>query len=306
MKPEITIGVCVRNREDYIGETIDSILDQDFPHESMELIIVDDGSEDSTLSVIRDYLPKLDMPTKVIHHEWKGLGPSRNVVVNNARGRYVVWVDSDMTLPANHVRKQVEFMEKNPKAGIGKARYGVPPEDNLVTALENIPFVVDDAHAGNEWKTASKLPGTGGAIYRVKAIRQVGGFNDQLTGTGEDQDAAYRVKEAGWSICRTNAVFYEKRCKTWNASWNKYVWYGCGDFDLYLKNKSIFSLPKMTPLGGFFAGLLYSIAAYRMTHRKVVFLLPIHFTFKMTAWCFGFLKRYVAKQSACLTARSYA
>ncbi len=118
----------------------------------------------------------------------------------------------------------------------------------------------------------------------------MGGFDGNLKGTGEDQDAVYRVKEAGWSICRTNTVFREKRSKTWKALWDKHVWYGVGDYSLYLKNRSIFSLYKMTPFIGFIAGILYSISAYKLIHRKVVFVLPIHFTFKMTAWCLGFLK----------------
>ena len=293
MTPNVTIGVCVRNCEASVREAIDSILDQDFSHELMEVIFVDDGSEDKTLSVILDSVSRVDMNVRVFSGEWKGLGHARNVVVDNARGDYIVWVDGDMILPRDHVRKQVEFMEQNPKVGIAKAKCSAFLEENLVATLENIPFVVDDVRAGNEWKTASKLPGTGGSLYRVEAIRQVDGFDNQLKGTGEDQDAAYRVEAAGWSIYRTNALFYERRSKTWKALWDKYVWYGYGDYRLYRKNRSIFSLHKMVPLAGFFAGLLYSLIAYRLTRRKVVFLLPFHYAFKMVAWCLGFAKGQV-------------
>jgi len=296
MRPTVTIGICVRNCEASLTEAVDSILDQDFPHERMEVIFVDDGSEDATYSIILESIARMDIEARVYHNNWMGLGVARNVVVDNAKGDYIVWVDGDMILPKDHVRKQVEFMKRNPTGGIAKAKcMHAFVEENLVAALENIPFVVDDVSAGNEWKTALKLPGTGGSIYRVKAIRQVGGFDDHLKGTGEDQDAAYRVKESGWSIYRTNAVFYEKRSKTWKAIWHRYVWYGYGDYDLFLKNRRIFSLQKMTPIAGLIAGVLYSIAAYRLTHQKVVFLLPFHFAFKMTAWCFGFFKGYVGK-----------
>ncbi|MEM5867131.1 MAG: glycosyltransferase [Candidatus Aenigmatarchaeota archaeon] len=43
---------------------------------------------------------------------------SINVVVKNASGKYIIWVDCDMILPKDHVQKQVEFMEQNPKVGI--------------------------------------------------------------------------------------------------------------------------------------------------------------------------------------------
>ena len=284
--PIVTIGMCVRNCASTIREAIESVLAQDYPHELMEIIFVDDGSEDETLSIIMDYVSKIDMKVKVFHHEWKGLGVSRNVVVDNASGKYIIWVDGDMRIPKDHVKKQVEFMEKNPKVGIAKAILGIMDGDSIVAVLENVPFVVLHSKTSS---LESKLPGTGGAIYRVEAIRQVGGFDDRMKGTGEDQDAAFRIRKKGWLIKRSPAIFYERRGQTWGDIWKKWLWYGLGDYDLYRKNREIFSLFKMNPIAGFINGLLHIIEAYKLTHRKTVLLLPFHFAFKMTAWYLGFI-----------------
>jgi len=254
----------------------------------MEIIFVDDGSDDGTLRVISDSVSRMDMCVKIFHGKWQGLGPARNMVVDNACGDFIAWVDGDMTLPRDHVRKQVKFMEQNPKVGIAKARYGMLRGENIVGALENIPFIVYDCKDGS---LNLKLPGTGGAIYRVEAIRKVGGFDNYLKGVGEDQDAACRVKAAGWLLKRSPCIFYEKRVDTWKNLWDTYFWYGYGDHDLFQKSRNIFSLYKMVPIAGFVAGALYTLEAFRLTHRKAVFLLPFHFAFKMTAWCFGFAKR---------------
>jgi len=289
MKPKVTVGVCVKNAEATIKDAIESILVQDFPHELMEVIFVDDGSDDKTLSIINSYVPKMDMQVKVFHQEWKGLGATRNVVVNNASGDYIVWTDGDMILPRDHVRKQVEFMEKNQKVGIAKARYGICSGENLLALLEDAGFLaVDSKHGG---KVTSRTLGTGGSIYRVEAIRQVGGFNDGITGVGEDMDAEYRIRKAGWlTYMGTTALFYERRMQAWKDFWDKYLWYGYGDYHLYRKNRNLFSLYKMVPIAGFVAGALYTPNAYRLTRRKSVFLLPFHFAFKMAAWCLGFIK----------------
>lgn len=284
----VTVGVCVRNCEGSVKEAIDGIIDQDFPHEFMEVIFVDDGSEDGTLRVILDSVSRMDMRVKIFCGKWRGLGPARNVVVDNACSDFIVWVDGDMMLPKDHVRKQVEFMEQNPKVGIAKAKNEMLRGENIVAALETIPFMVDDCKDGS---ANSKLPGTGGAIYRVEAIRKVGGFDNHLKGDGEDQDAAYRVKAAGWLLSRSPTIFYEKRVNTWKDLWDKYFWYGYWDHDLFHKNRNIFSLYKMVPIAGFVAGALYTLEAFRLTHQRSVFLLPFHFAFKMTAWCFGFAKR---------------
>lgn len=292
MRPKVTIGVCVRNSQQFVREAISSILDQDFPHELMEVIFVDDGSEDETLSIINSYVPRMDIKVKVFHHEWKGLGPSRNVVVDNASGDYIIWVDGDMILPRDHVMKQVEFMNKNPKVGIAKARHGMMDQESVVAVLENVPFMVYDSKDGS---VNSKLPGTGGSIYRVEAIRQVSGFDSGMRGVGEDQDAAFRIREAGWILKRSSAIFYERRVQTWDGVWRKWFWYGFGDYDLYCKNRGVFSLFRMTPLAGFVNGFLYIADAYRLIRRKSVILLPFHFAFEMAAWCTGFVSGDIRK-----------
>lgn len=288
VKPVVTMGVCVRNNASTLSEAIGSIVNQDFPHGLMEVIFVDDGSKDDTLSIIREFVSKMDIPAKVLSTKWQGLGTTRNLVVENCEGKYIVWVDGDMILPRNHVRKQVEFMEQNPKVGIAKAKYAMLSEDNIVATLENIPFLIEDSKGGRIINL--KLPGTGGSIYRVKAIRQVDGFDSNLKGVGEDQEAAYRIRAIGWVICRSPAVFYERRVKTWKDLWNKHLWYGYGNYHLYRKNRNIFSLFKMVPIAGFLVGVLGTLYAYRLTRRKSVFLLPFHFAFKTTAWCLGFAR----------------
>jgi glycosyltransferase involved in cell wall biosynthesis len=287
--PLVTIGVCVRNAASTIREAIESIIAQDYPHEFMEVIFVDDGSVDETLSIVKGYAAQMDIKVKIFHHEWRGLGFSRNVVVNNASGKYIVWVDGDMSLPEDHVSKQVEFMEKNPEIGIAKARYGVLPNESLIGFLENCAFVAADHIYGA--KPTSRTLGTGGSIYRLKAIRQAGGFDVSLSGVGEDMEAENRVRENGWLLYLASpAVFYEQRRKSWRFMWHENVWHGRGGYSVFHRDKRLISLYKMIPLAGFLAGVWYATVAYRILRRKIVFVLPIHYALKRTAWCLGFFK----------------
>jgi len=292
MKPVVTIGVCVRNCAASVGDAVDSILEQDFPHELIDVVFVDDGSEDATLSVIQNYAAKMYMCVRVFHSEWQGFGPARNVVVDNAKGDYIVWVDGDMILPKDHVRKQVEFMKQNPNIGIAKAKHGMCPAENLIGALENLAFLAVDVKYGG--RVTSRPLGTGGSIYRVKAIRQVDGFDECISGVGEDMDAEYRIRNAGWlTYIGTPATFFEKRRKTWKDLWVEGFWHGYGGYYILRKNNGMISLYKMTPPGGLLAGAWYSTIAYKITHRKTVFLLPFQYAFKRIAWCLGFIKGQV-------------
>lgn len=297
MKPNVTIGMCVRNCESFVKDAINSVTEQVFPHELMEIILVDDGSTDNTLQIISNHVAKMDIKTKVFRTEWQGLGSARNLVVNNASGDYIIWVDADEILSKDYVRMQVEFMEQNPSVGITVGVVHIVP-NNLVLSLELIPSIVDhmlyEEPRNFIWKTV-KLPGTGGATFRVKALRQVNGFDEQLKGVGEDQDVAWRIKDAKWLIRLNKATFIEKHSEmsTLRDLVKKYFWYGFGGQILYRKNKKMISLPRMTPLAGFINGFFYSLVAYKLLHQKKVFLLPFHFGLKITAWFLGFVKSQI-------------
>ena len=72
--------------------------------------------------------------------------------------------------------------------------------------------------------------------------------------------------------------------------WRKYFWYGYGCQRTAAQTRDAFSIPRMTPLVGLVAGAFYSFQAYRFLNKKVVFLLPLHFGLKLTAWTLGFMK----------------
>lgn len=284
-KTIVTIGLCVKNAEANIKEAVSSVVDQDFPHELTEIIVVDGHSQDKTLSIIKECLSRTAIK-KRIFSENKGLGFARQMVVDNARGNYILWVDGDIILSKDYVRQQVNFMEQHPSVGVAVGSFAILPEDNWVASLESIGYVIDSSR--HQKKATSKLLGTEAAIFRVEAISQVGGFDRNIKGAQEDIDITYRIRAAGWQLYITSAVFYEIQKRTWKALWSQHLWYGYGLHFIQHKNKrrNLFrdrSVDRI-PL---------SFLAYKLTHRKVVFLLPLNFVFKKAALIFGFLKAHV-------------
>lgn len=295
MKPKVTIGVCVRNCEDCVGEAIETVLDQDFPHELMELIFVDDGSEDKTSSIIQEYVLRTDVSVKVFHTSWKGLGHARNIVVANAEGDLILWVDGDMILVRDFVGKLVKFMEQHPEVGIAKGKQSLEPGDNLLATLETYSRAAGRMVDYESEKAHLKALGTGGSIYRVKAIKQAGGFDENLRGYGEDLDIEIRVRAAKWSLSTIDAKFfdYERYELTWKILWKKYWLRGYYTHYLLHKNSGLIMHYKMLPPAAFLAGLLHSRRLFSLTNRWSVFLLPFQYLFKMSAWYIGFLRSHM-------------
>lgn len=56
MEPIVTVGICVRNGENMLKNAVDSVITQDFPSDQLQIIFVDDGSNDRTPQIISEYL----------------------------------------------------------------------------------------------------------------------------------------------------------------------------------------------------------------------------------------------------------
>jgi glycosyltransferase involved in cell wall biosynthesis len=292
MKRVVTLGVCVKNCEKYLPETVKSIMDQDYPHSLLRLVFVDDGSDDGTLVLLQDLAGKVDFPAKVLHTPWRGLGHARNMVIANAEGDFILWVDGDMVLQKNFTLQLVDFMKGHPEVGIAKGKQALEPGGNLLATLEG--FARAEGRLANYRceKARGKSLGTGGAIYRFDAIKDAGWFDERLQGYGEDQDFEIRVRAAGWLLDTVDVKFhdYERYNLAWKELWRRYWARGYYTHCFNHKNPNVIKHYRMFPPAAFVSGLIHSFRIYRLTHHKKVFLLPFQFGFKMTAWYVGYLK----------------
>lgn len=92
MNPTVSIIVPVYNAEKYLPRCVDSILNQEYT--DFELLLVNDGSKDSSGSICDDYAAR-DPRVRVIHKENSGVSDTRNTALDQARGTYIQFLDSD-------------------------------------------------------------------------------------------------------------------------------------------------------------------------------------------------------------------
>jgi len=107
--PLITVVVPVYNRETLVVKTIDSILSQSYSN--FELLLVDDGSKDSSLEICREF-EKKDSRIKVFAKENGGVSTARNLGIENAQGEYICFVDSDDTVEKEYLSSFVNEINK--------------------------------------------------------------------------------------------------------------------------------------------------------------------------------------------------
>jgi len=113
MKCRVSVVVPAYNGEQFIGECIQSVLDQDF--RDFELIVVDDGSKDATSEIVEKFVQE-DSRVRLVHHEGRvnlGVSKSRNLGVKKSSGEWIAFLDADDQYLPKKLSQQVALMEAN-------------------------------------------------------------------------------------------------------------------------------------------------------------------------------------------------
>lgn len=110
MKTDITVLMPVYNAEKYLREAIDSVLAQTYT--DFEFLIVNDGSTDNSLNIIKSYS---DKRIRLINRENGGVSAALNTGLTTAKGSFIVRFDADDVCYPDRIRLQYEFMKKNPE-----------------------------------------------------------------------------------------------------------------------------------------------------------------------------------------------
>ncbi|MES2618189.1 MAG: glycosyltransferase family A protein [Bacteroidota bacterium] len=111
-RPLVSILIPAYNADRTIARTLSSCMNQTY--KQVEIIVVDDASTDYTMEVIKRF-----SNIKLITHTLnEGIAKSRNNLLREAKGKYVVWLDADDEMMHNRIEKQVMFMEYNPTVDI--------------------------------------------------------------------------------------------------------------------------------------------------------------------------------------------
>lgn len=195
---QVSIIIPSYNSEGTIRQTLDAVLDQDF--KDYEVIVVDDGSEDSTCKVVEEYRVRL------VKQKHKGPAAARNLGAKVAGGDILLFTDSDCIAERNWIKEMIQPFEEESIVGV-QGRYKTK-QPKIVARFAQ--YEIEERYGRMLKHKYIDFVGSYSAAYRSKVFLNVGGFDESFTiASGEDPDLSFRLASKGYKLVfNPSAIVY--------------------------------------------------------------------------------------------------
>lgn len=272
----VSVIIPCRNEEKFISKCLDSVLNQDYPKEKTEVLVVDGLSNDKTKEIVKSYSQKYSF-IKVLDNPQRFIPFGLNIGIKNAKGEIIVRLDAHAIYEKDYISKSLKYLIEYNVDNVGGIIKTVPLKATL--AAKSIAFCLSSFFGvGNSFfRRGSKKPREAdtvlGGCYKKEIFEKIGLFNEKLL-RSEDIELNKRLRKAGGKIILAPdivALYYPQsnfksflRHNLTDGFWATYP----------LKfGVRIFSLRHLIPLFfvlGFLAGL---ILGFFFLWGKVIFIL---------------------------------
>jgi glycosyltransferase involved in cell wall biosynthesis len=210
-QPSVSIVVPCRNEEHYIVECLDSILACDYPHDRLEVLIVDGMSDDSTRAILTDYATR-HPEVRVLDNPRRITPVALNIAIRAARGDVIVRMDAHVVYPTNYVSRLVaaldEFGADNAGAVLRTLPANQTPMGRAIAIGMSHPFGVGTSYfrigtAEPRWVDTI-------AFFCIKksTFDRVGLFDEELIRHQDGEFNARLIKAGGRILLIPDVVSY--------------------------------------------------------------------------------------------------
>jgi glycosyltransferase involved in cell wall biosynthesis len=211
--PHISVLIDTYNHERYIEQAIVSVLEQDFPREEMEIVVVDDGSTDRTPSIIEKFLPRLRYIRKING----GQASAFNAAIPELRGSIVAFLDGDDWWTKEKLTAVAEAFEQNPGvAAVGHGFYEVrdtEPAREMFVPAKTCLVDLTSVEAARLADAGLTLLGTSRLSVRREVLNRIGTLPEELAFCADSPIVAFALALGGAVILDRPLCYYRQHSR---------------------------------------------------------------------------------------------
>ncbi|HDR05161.1 MAG TPA: glycosyltransferase [Candidatus Marinimicrobia bacterium] len=223
------------NRLDEIQDLLPSLENQELEKAHFEIILVDDGSTDETIPFLKKYSSETELNLRFFRQDHKGPGEARNIGMQEAQGKYFIFVDSDCIADKRWLQAYYEAIKEQDLAGFGGPDAVLSSFSPLQKAIDYsmTSFITTGGIRGHSKKKISKYyPRSFNMGVRADIVEKIGGMNKLRH--GQDIEFSHRILSTGEPVIKVHdAVVYHKRRTSIKKFYKQVFNWGVARINLY-------------------------------------------------------------------------
>ena len=260
--PMVSVVVAARNEASFIEENVRHILDNDYPADRLEVIVVDGMSSDGTADIVRR-LGQAEPRVRLVENPRRITPVALNLGIQAARGEIILRIDGHGKVRRDYVRGVVRVLQERPEvwaAGGQADSVGIGYWGRVISAAMSTPV-----GAGNARFRLGHYTGYVDTVaycaYWKWVFDRVGPFDEELV-RNQDDDLSYRVLQAGGKIYMDSNIHYDYfvRGTPWKL-WRQYLHCGFWRTRTIQKHGRPASLRQVAPVGFVLTWITLAVAA---------------------------------------------
>ncbi len=209
-RPTVSVIIPVYNDPDGIKKTLDSLINQEYPNDEYEILVVDNGSTDETTTVIESFAEEHSLVVALSETEIQGSYAARNRGVEYATGNLLAFVDADMWVELDWIESIVRVTKQDDCDYFG-CNVEVVPVNQSPTLAER--YNMTTGFPVGEYIEESHFAPTCCLVVRREVVEVVGSFDERLI-SGGDKEFGKRVHRNGFSqgFVSDVTMYHPARC----------------------------------------------------------------------------------------------
>jgi succinoglycan biosynthesis protein ExoA len=227
--PTIDVVISTYQEEHLVGRCLEEVLAQDYPPELVTVWVVDGGSTDGTVDIVRARAATEPRLRVIADGRRRNLPASLNLVIEQSSGELVAKVDAHGFPERDFLSRAVEAFRSGGAetacAGGRPEQYGDTPFGRALALARTTRFGVGDSvYAGTS--TRESVDSVQCGVYRRGQLEEVGSFDPEMA-FGEDEEVNWRLRRAGYAILLDTSIrFHYLARPSWAAAYRQYRNYG--------------------------------------------------------------------------------
>lgn len=209
----VSIIVPLFNEEKYINNFIKSLINQTYPLENMEWILIDGVSTDNTKKIIENYIILKKYPIKLLTNKDRKTPNALNIGISQARGKYIIRLDAHAFFYPEYIEKCVYYLENTNADNVGGIAETTAKTfiGKSISQMLSTKFGVGSSEfrIGNGNKFVDTVPF---GAFRRAIFDEIGLFNTKLL-RSEDNDINSRIREHGGKIWLAEDIRFAYFCR---------------------------------------------------------------------------------------------